>query len=90
MAGVISHQIHMENNMPRQSVTLTERNNSWLNAHIEKIGDYANKSELINDLIRRARRAEFINEKLSKAEKSNFVLQSPDEILAEFKTGLIK
>ena len=63
--------------MPRQSVTLTEKNNSWLNAHIEKIGDYANKSELIN-------------EKLSKAEKSNFVLQSPDEILAEFKTGLIK
>lgn len=50
----------------------------------------ANKSELINDLIRRARRAEFINQKLSKAEKSNFVLQSPDEILAEFKAGLIK
>ncbi|WP_395339314.1 ribbon-helix-helix domain-containing protein [Ningiella sp. W23] len=76
--------------MPRQSVTLTERNNSWLNAHVEKKGDYANKSELINDLIRRARRAEFINQKLSKAEKSNFVSQSPNEILAEFKADLKK
>lgn len=76
--------------MPRQSVTLTESNNNWLNAHVESIDDYANKSELINDLIRRARRAEFINKKLSKAEKSNFVSQSPDEILAEFKADLIK
>ena len=76
--------------MPRQSVTLTESNNSWLNSHVENIGDYANKSELINDLIRRARRAEFINQKLSKAEKSNFVSQLPDEILTEFKADLIK
>jgi antitoxin ParD1/3/4 len=76
--------------MPRQSVTLTESNNSWLNSHVENIGDYANKSELINDLIRRARRAEFINQKLSMAEKSNVVSQSPDEILAEFKADLIK
>lgn len=76
--------------MPRQSVTLTESNNSWLNSHVESIGDYANKSELINDLIRRARRAEFINQKLAKAEKSNFVSQSPDEILAEFKADFIK
>nr|WP_136250942.1 CopG family transcriptional regulator [Ningiella ruwaisensis] len=76
--------------MPRQSVTLTESNNAWLNAHIKKEGDYANKSELINDLIRRARRAEFINQKLSNAEKSDFVFQSQDEILAEFKAGLKK
>ncbi len=74
--------------MPRQSVTLTEGNNSWLNSHVKNVGDYANKSELINDLIRRARRAEFINQKLSKAEKSNFISQSPDEILAEFKAVL--
>ena len=76
--------------MPRQSVTLTESNNSWLNSQVESIGDYANKSELINDLIRRARRVEFINQKLSKAEKSSFVSQSPDEILAEFKADIIK
>jgi hypothetical protein len=25
--------------MPRQSVTLTESNNSWLNAHVDKLGD---------------------------------------------------
>ncbi|GBL03879.1 CopG family transcriptional regulator [Glaciecola sp. KUL10] len=76
--------------MPRQSVTLTESNNSWLNAHVDKLGDYANKSELINDLIRRARRAEYINQKLSKAENSNFVTQSADEMLAEFKADLQK
>jgi antitoxin ParD1/3/4 len=74
--------------MPRQSVTLTESNNTWLNVHVENIGDYANKSELINDLIRRARRAEFINKKLSNAEKSNFVSQSASEILADFKADI--
>lgn len=74
--------------MPRQSITLTESNNTWLNAHVENIGDYANKSELINDLIRRARRAEFINHKLSNAEKSNFISQSASEILAEFKADI--
>jgi antitoxin ParD1/3/4 len=75
--------------MLRQSVTLTVSNNSWPNSHAENI-DYANKSELINDFMKRARRAEFINQKLSKAEKSNFISQSPDEILAEFKADLIK
>jgi antitoxin ParD1/3/4 len=80
----------MKNTRPAPDLLLTESNNSWLNSHVENIGDYANKSELINDLIRRARRAEFINQKLSKAEKSNFISQSPDEILAEFKADLIK
>ena len=69
--------------MPRQSVTLTESNNSWLNSHVENIGDYANKSELINDLIRRARRAEFINQKLSKAEKSNYLDQRIENVVKE-------
>jgi antitoxin ParD1/3/4 len=78
----------MKNTRPAPDLLLTESNNSWLNSHVKNIGDYANKSELINDLIRRARRAEFINQKLSKAEKSNFISQSPDEILAEFKAVL--
>jgi len=76
--------------MSRQSVTLTESNNTWLNYHVESLGDYASKSELINDLIRRARRAEVINQKLEKAENSNFIDQTSDEILAEFKSSMKK
>jgi len=48
--------------MPRQSITLTEKNDAWLKSHVEDTREYANKSELVNDLIRRARRAEEINQ----------------------------
>ena len=74
--------------MPRQSITLTEKNDSWLRNHVDHIQDYSNKSELINDLIRRARRAEAINRKLEDAESSGFVNQTASEILAEFKSEL--
>ena len=74
--------------MPRQSITLTSQNDLWLRNHVEHIQDYSNKSELINDLIRRARRAELINIKLMEAEQSGFVSQSPAEMLVEFKEEL--
>lgn len=74
--------------MTRQSITLTEKNDLWLKHHIENEGDYANKSELVNDLIRRARRSEEINFKLEHAEQRGFVSQSKDEILSEFKRNL--
>lgn len=74
--------------MPRQSITLTEPNDEWLREHVEHKQDYASKSELINDLIRRARRAEQINQKLEAAEQSGFVDQSPQEILEEFKRDI--
>ncbi|WP_372810601.1 ribbon-helix-helix domain-containing protein [Pseudoalteromonas nigrifaciens] len=74
--------------MARQSISLTEKNDLWLRNHIENVGDYANKSELVNDLIRRARRAEAINSKLLKSEKSGFTNQSSDEILTEFKLNV--
>lgn len=51
-------------------------------------GDYINKSELVNDLIRRARRAEAINGKLANSEKSGFSDQSADQMLAEFKSSI--
>jgi len=75
--------------MPRQSITLTKHNDAWLKNHVEGIQDYSNKSELINDLIRRARRAEAINRKLDLAEKSGFVKQSSTEMLKEFKSELL-
>ena len=74
--------------MPRQSITLTEPNDAWLREHVDHIKDYSNKSELINDLIRSARRAEAINRKLEEAEKSGFTKQNSAEILAEFKSEL--
>lgn len=74
--------------MPRQSVTLTEKNDEWLRLQVDSAGDYASKSELINDLVRRARRAEYINQKFDRAEQSDFEYQSPQEMLAEFKQGV--
>lgn len=74
--------------MPRQSITLTTENDTWLKEQVENVGDYANKSELVNDLIRSARRAEAINTKLAMAEQSGFVKQSADEMLTEFKSEL--
>ncbi|CUA85214.1 MULTISPECIES: ribbon-helix-helix domain-containing protein [Pseudidiomarina] len=76
--------------MTRQSITLTEQNDLWLREHVEVTGEYASKSELINDLIRRARRAEMLNEKLQAAEYSGFTDQSAEQILHEFKESLRK
>ncbi|PCI54123.1 MAG: CopG family transcriptional regulator [Gammaproteobacteria bacterium] len=76
--------------MPLQSLSLTEQNDLWLQNHVEEIGDYANKSELVNDLIKRARRAEVINKKSKRTEVSEFTEQSPQEILAEFKLLLLQ
>lgn len=74
--------------MPRQSITLTEKNDAWLRRQVLETRDYANKSELVNDLIRRARRAEAINAKLELAEKSEFVELSCESMLQEFKAEL--
>ena len=74
--------------MPRQSITLTEKNDAWLKRHVDDTREYANKSELVNDLIRRARRAEEINQKLVRAERSGFIEQSPEDMLKEFKAEL--
>jgi antitoxin ParD1/3/4 len=74
--------------MPRQSISLTDKNDEWLRLHVNERGEYSNKSELVNDLIRRARRAESINIKLEKAEKTGFTSQTPTEILSEIKSGI--
>ena len=43
--------------MTRQSITLTKPNDEWLKARIES-EEYTSKSEIVNDLIRRAREKE--------------------------------
>ena len=86
---IIAPQTHQSiSQMPRQSITFTDQNDSWLKNHVENIQDYSNKSELVNDLIRNARRVEAINKKLCDAETSGFVSQNATEILAEFKSEL--
>ena len=76
--------------MPLESISLTEQNDLWLQNQVEYIGDYANKSELINDLIRRARRAKGINKKSSRIDSCECNEQSPQEILDEFKLLLLE
>lgn len=44
--------------MPRQSISLTQPNGEWLKVKVEVEGEYSSNSEVINDLIRRARENE--------------------------------
>jgi len=77
--------------MTRQSITFTEPNDMWLKAQLDS-KEYASKSEVINDLIRRARRQEmeneYIRDRLISAEDSGFTKQTPRNMLAEFKAGI--
>ncbi|THD67401.1 CopG family transcriptional regulator [Robertkochia marina] len=77
--------------MARQSISFTEPNDEWLKAQIEK-KEYSSKSELVNDLIRQARKQQvqidWINAKLEKAEKSGFTSDSKDDILKQSKALL--
>jgi len=79
------------NKMARQSITLTPPNDDWLKNQIQS-EEYSSKSEVVNDLIRKARakqgEIEYIREKLIQSEKSGYISQSKEEILTEFKDEL--
>jgi len=74
--------------MSRQSISFTEPNNEWLNRMVES-KEYSSKSEVVNDLIRKAREnakeIDFIRMKLALAEVSGFSDKSAKEILSESK-----
>ena len=74
--------------MGRQSISFTEPNDNWLKAQIEN-NEYSSKSELVNDLIRQARKQQkqidWIAAKLDKAEKSGFTSDSKEQILSQSK-----
>ena len=70
--------------MPRQSISFTPPNDAWLRAQVES-QEFSSKSEVINDLIRKAREIEAIRARLILAEQSGFTKQSRAEILAEIK-----
>ena len=74
--------------MARQTITVTEPNDRWLKQKIEE-NEYASKSELINDLIRRQREQEldriWLRNELIKGEESGLSSKKMAEILQEAK-----
>lgn len=75
--------------MARQSISLTKPNDAWLKAQIES-EEYSSKSELINDLIRRAREVDFLRTRLADAEQSGFSDRTPEQIRDAAKARLKK
>ena len=75
------------NQMSRQSITLTRPNDDWLSAQVRS-EEYASKSEVVNDLIRKAREIEFIRANLLEAEKIGFSEQTPEQIRQVVKVRL--
>ena len=71
----------------RASLSITTPNDSWIQAQIES-GEFASRSEVINDLIRRAREIEVIRARLIAAEQSGLSTRTPDQILAASKEEL--
>lgn len=79
------------NIMSRQSISFTKPNDEWLKAQVDS-KEYASKSELVNDLIRQARKQQrqidWISAKIEKAEKSGFTTDTKEQILAQSKSLL--
>ena len=73
--------------MSRQSISLTRPNDEWLTAQVES-EEYTSKSEVVNDLIRRAREVEEIRKKLIASEESGFSDRTPEQIRASVKAKL--
>lgn len=73
--------------MTRQSISFTPPNDDWLKAQVES-KEYTSKSDVVNDLIRKARQRsreiEYIRAKLIRAEQSGFVDKTKEEILEGF------
>ena len=77
--------------MKRQSISFTDPNDQWLKDQVDS-KEYSSKSELVNDLIRQARKQQaqldWIRAKLARAENSGFTDQTKEQILKESKSSL--
>lgn len=77
--------------MSRQSISFTKPNDDWLKNQVDS-NEYSSKSELVNDLIRQARKqqvqVDWIRTRLLEAEKSGFTNDTKDQILKESKSLL--
>ena len=77
--------------MARQSISFTQPNDEWLKVQVDN-KEYSSKSELVNDLIRQARKQQrqidWIRLKLERAENSGFTNEDRGQILAKSKSLL--
>ena len=77
--------------MARQSISFTQPNEEWLKSQVDN-QEYSSKSELVNDLIRQARKQQvqidWIRAKIDKAEESGFTEDSKGDILRQSKSLL--
>jgi len=77
--------------MARQSISFTKPNDEWLKVQVDN-DEYSSKSELVNDLIRQARKQQaqidWIRAKLERAEASSFTDDTKEQILAQSKSSL--
>jgi antitoxin ParD1/3/4 len=83
--------LHQNKIMARQSISFTQPNDEWLKSQVDN-HEYSSKSELVNDLIRQARKQQrqidWIGSKLEKAENSGFTIDSKEQILVQSKSLL--
>ena len=77
--------------MARQSISFTKPNDEWLKSQVDN-EEYSSKSEVINDLIRQARKQQiqidWIRAKLERSENSGFSDDSREQILKQSKSLL--
>ena len=77
--------------MTRQSISFTQPNDEWLKTQVES-REYSSKSELVNDLVRQARKQQrqidWLSTKLERAENSGFTNDSKEQILLKSKSLL--
>lgn len=77
--------------MARQSISFTKPNDEWLKMQVDS-KEYTSKSEVVNDLIRQARKQQvqidWIRAKLEKSEKSGFTDETKEQILIQSKSML--
>jgi len=77
--------------MPRLSISFSKPNDEWIKAQIDS-EEYSSKSELINDLIRQARKKQahidWIRAKLENSERSGFTSDTKEQILKQSKSLL--
>ena len=77
--------------MARQSISFTKPNDEWLKSQLEN-QEYSSKSELVNDLIRQARKQQaqidWVRAKLDKSERSGFTDNTKEQILNQSKSML--
>ena len=73
--------------MARQSISITEPNDLWLSEQVST-NEYSSKSEVVNDLIGKARKLEqeneLIRQHLLRSEKSGYSTLTAKDIAAEY------